>query len=223
MIFSFCKISHSNILQQNLIAVQELYTLFQNHEDRLLGSLGSQRRARILKHLFKAKPIVESSDGLNLKSENYRLVIGERIGYSFTGQSCQIPTSGLNEGSNLDRQSRTVPLELWEYLESLRNPRNKPRPTFYFSDHRAGPDLVFALEPIEPEIDMISERILCVVQVKTGSMDNVPYAIMTTDLSQAFLDKSTNKPEVKMLEYNEYCIMCTLYRAVACCCIITTQ
>lgn len=138
----------------------------------------------------------ESSDGLNLRPENYRLVVGERIGYNFTGQSCRIPTNDSNEYPNLNAQSRAVPLELWEYLESLRDPEHKPRPTFYFPDQKAGPDLVFALEPVEPEIDSISKRILCVVQVKTGSMGDIPYAIMTTDLSQAFLDKSADKPGV---------------------------
>lgn len=132
----------------------------------------------------------ETANNLDLDPENYRLVIGERIGYSFTGQSCRAPSDDSIESSDLDPQSRTGPLQLWEYLGSLRDPEANPRPTFYFPEHNAGPDLVFALEPINPITDKFSERILCVVQLKTaGNNFNAQKAIMTTDLSQSYLNK----------------------------------
>lgn len=136
----------------------------------------------------------EPPNDLDLDLENYSLVIGQRTGYNFTGQSCHPPSTDSTDSPKLDTQSRTGPLELWDYLGSLRDPEAEPRPTFYFPDHNAGPDLVFALEPINPTTDKISERILCVVQLKTAGINvNVRKAIMTTDLSQAYLEKSPKR------------------------------
>ena len=156
----------------------------------------------------------EPPNDLDLDPENYSLVIGERIGYNFTGQSCRAPSTDSTESSDLDTQSRTGPLELWEYLGSLRDPEAKPRPTFYFPEHNAGPDLVFALEPINPTTDKVSERILCVVQLKTGETGvDVQKAIMTTDLSQSYLkkprerSKGTGLPESSLQRSWSYPLM----------------
>lgn len=144
--------------------------------------------------MFEAKPLFETPNDLNLDPGNYTLVTGRRIGYNFAGQSCGTRSTDSTESPDLEAQSPTGPLELWEYLASLRAPKEKPRPTFYFPEHDAGPDLVFALEPINPTTDKVSERILCVVQLKTaGSHVNFQKAIMTTDLSQAYWNKSPQR------------------------------
>ena len=170
--------------------------MFQERENRLLGSLGPQRREKVLKHLFKAKPMFEPPENLDLDPKNYTLVIGERIGYNFAGGSYIAPSGDSTVSSTRNTQSSSGPLQLWEYLKSLRDPNVKPRPTFYFPDHAAGPDLVFAFEPITPKVDKISERTLCVMQLKTaGTGVKVQKAIKTTDLSLSHLGRLSENAE----------------------------
>lgn len=58
------------------------------------------------------------------------------------------------------------PIPPWEWMKTIRNGPNDLRPaaSFYFPDHLAGPDLMFALEHGSDS----SDRILCVVQVSFG-------------------------------------------------------
>ncbi|MCJ1391484.1 hypothetical protein MMC18_004348 [Xylographa bjoerkii] len=138
----------------------------------------------------------EPPSNLDLGPEKYNLVIGERIGHTFAGRSVRNPSNDPTESSHLDTRNGTDPLEFWDYLKSLRDPNAKVRPTFYFPDHKAGPDLVFALEPIIPKVDKVSERVLCVVQLKTARKGiEVQKAIMTTDLSLAHLSKNPENSE----------------------------
>lgn len=169
--------------------------MLRDQEDQLLGSSRLDRRNKILKQLCKATPM--ANETLNLDLENYRLVVGERIGYNFRGQSFSAPSPDRMDSSNPDAPPHMRTLNLWEYIESLRHSERQPRPTIYFPEPNAGPDLVFALEPKEPKLDQSSERVLCVVQVKTaGASVNATKAIMTTDLCQAYLKKPLERSDV---------------------------
>ena len=109
-------------------------------------------------------------------------MVGRRIGYALDGSqeySCKDPSD--------ETQKSQGRLELWDYLASLRAGA-EPRANFYFPDNNAGPDMVFALEPTDiiAGMDPKGQRILCVVQIKTGGIDDIKAAIRTTDLWNAY-------------------------------------
>lgn len=120
-------------------------------------------------------------------------MVGRRIGYALDGSqeySCRDPSD--------ETQKSQGRLELWDYLASLRAGA-EPRANFYFPDNNAGPDMVFALEPtdITAGIDPKSQRILCVVQIKTGEIDDIKAAIRTTDLWNAYEAKTSHSKTSK--------------------------
>ena len=128
----------------------------------------------------------DSSLPQTFSSDGYRLVVGRRIGYALDG------SQGYS-GKDPSAETQMSPgrLELWDYLASLRT-EPEPRAAIYFPDNNAGPDMVFALEPTNTTTDIAkSQRILCVVQAKTGGIDIKP-AIRTTDLWNAYEAKRSD-------------------------------
>ena len=172
--------------------------------NQIIGSSKIQRRNSILAILGEAelvdsltrparKPIQtnpvskpQKAKGiLSLQSGQYCLVKGKKIGSSCNGGSCSADENAT--GTQEDRY------DLWEYLQDIRIKcgNDPPRSSIYFPENAAGPDLVFALEP--EGTNCLEERILGVVQVKTGEITDIHDAIRTTDLCSSYLGESAEK------------------------------
>ncbi|KAF6226330.1 hypothetical protein HO133_009196 [Letharia lupina] len=169
-----------------------------HHSDRMTGSEGEKRREKILEFLFEA-----GEDGKEHKASTYHLVEGRNIGYShdrnksFDSRLAReyhrhwtllIVNSGENENPN---SGSVVPI--WEWMKSIRQKDLTPIASFYFPDNYCGPDIVFSLEPT----DSSEPRVLCVLQLKTGAVDDMEKAIRTTNLWMSYEDDDVKGKQMK--------------------------
>ena len=170
--------------------------LRQDDANQIVGSTKLQRRESILAILDKAVSVDELSQlagepkkakGISsLRSGGYLLVKGKRIGFSHDGGSC-----GADENATDVLRDK---YDMWQYLRDIRTKcaDDAPRSSVYFPENAAGPDLVFALEPAETE-NRLSKRILCVIQLKTGTDYEIHDAIRTTDICTSYLGETATK------------------------------
>ena len=141
-----------------------------------------------------ARKRAKLKDVSSLQSGRYLLVKGKRIGSSHDGKSC-----GDDENSTDVLRDE---YDLWQYLQDIRTKSadDPPRSSIYFSEDAAGPDLVFALEPAEAKTHL-NERILCVIQLKTGTTDHIHDAIRTTDICTSYLGETATKTREEQDQY----------------------
>ena len=172
--------------------------LRQDDPNQIVGSTKIQRRDSILKILDNAVSVDELAASAqsaskskkaktisSLLSGKYFLVEGKRIGSSYNGRSC---------GADENATSVLSDNDLGHYLQEIRTKGadDPPRSSIYFPENAAGPDLVFALEPAAIR-DSLNKRILCVVQLKTGEIQDIHHAIRTTDICTSYLGETAIK------------------------------
>ena len=178
--------------------------LRQDDTNHIVGSTKVQRRDSVLAILDKAESVDELAQSAgktkkakeisSLQPGRYRLVKGDRIGSSHDGKSC-----GADEdAANVTRNE----YDLWHYLRDIRTKSadDPPRSSIYFPENAAGPDLIFALEPAGTR-NPLNERILCVIQLKTGKDYDIHDAIRTTDICTSYLGETAIKTREEQDEH----------------------
>ncbi|KAI9686367.1 MAG: hypothetical protein M1822_003712 [Bathelium mastoideum] len=161
----------------------------------LTGSAGEERRREILKKLSVAGPTKANGRQLNLELQHSTLVKEVKIGHVSNGRDCCCSRNTNDESIQFTNGSD---VQLWEWMKSIRSGQ-KPVASFYFPDNLAGPDLLFALKQ-EPGS---SDIVLCVLQLKTGKVDNVCGAIRSTNLQMSYHERSNAKPNAKKVKLQE--------------------